>query len=137
MSTEKHVALLKEAYREWKHSRGENGDCWLNILDDNVHLRSLSDGRPGVEFTRRRQSKVEVASYLAGLTADWQMLKWRVEEYIAQSDRVVAIAECAWRNKRTGKSVETPMVHLWRFKNLKIIEFFEFYDTAMVQAAAL
>jgi len=137
MPAEKHVALLKEAYREWERSRGENGDCWLSILDDNVTLRSLSDGRPGMEFTRQRHSKIDVASYLAGLTADWEMLSWRVEEYIAQNDRVAVLANCAWRNKRTNKSIETPIVHLWRFKNLKITEFFEFYDTATAQAAAV
>ena len=137
MPTEKHVATLKAAYREWERSGGEDADCWLSILDDNVTLRSLSEGRPGMEFTRRRQSKVEVAAYLTGLTTDWKMNYFRMGEFVAQGDRVVAIGSCSWSNRKTGKSVDTPIVHLWRFKNGKGIEFFEFYDTAMVQAAAL
>ncbi|MFZ1990492.1 MAG: nuclear transport factor 2 family protein [Alphaproteobacteria bacterium] len=137
MSAEKHVATLKEAYREWEQSGGENADCWLSILDDNVALRSLSEGRPGMEFTRRRQSKAEVAAYLTGLTTDWRMNYFKVNEFVAQGDRVVAVGSCSWNNRRTGKSVDTPIVHLWRFKNGKATEYFEFYDTAAVQAAAL
>ena len=136
MATDDNVEALRVAYREWERSKGENADCWLSILDDNVKLRSLSEGRPGMEFSRRRQSKAEVAAYLTGLAADWSMNYFKIDEFVAQGDRVVAIGSCGWRNKRTGKSVDTPIVGLWRFKNGKITEFFELYDTATVQAAA-
>jgi len=136
MSAEMHVATLREAYREWERSYGVNADCWLSFLDDNVTLRSLSEGRPGMEFTRRRQSKAEVAAYLTALTTDWQMNYFRMEEFVAQGDRVVAIGSCGWTNLKTGKTVNTPKVDVWRFRNGKATEFFELYDTAAVQAAA-
>jgi len=42
----------------------------------------------------------------------------------------------AWRNKHTGRTVETPKVDYWRFKDGKVVEFYEYYDTARVLAAA-
>jgi len=42
----------------------------------------------------------------------------------------------AWRHKRTGKVADTPKVDFWRFRDGKAVEFYEYYDTAAVFAAA-
>lgn len=42
----------------------------------------------------------------------------------------------AWRNKRTGKTAETPKVDFWRFRGGKAVEYYEYFDTARVIAAA-
>jgi len=57
-----------------------------------------------------------------------------VERYVCQSDCIVAVGTTAWWNINTGKHFETPIITLWRFKDGKAIEFFEYYDTAMVGA---
>lgn len=71
------------------------------------------------------------------LTNDRAMIDYVVDHYVAQDDRVVVIGHTAWRNKRTNKVTDTPKVDVWRFdESGKAIEFFEYYDTAGIVAAA-
>ena len=130
------VEVLKRAYVEWADKKGQNVDCWMSIIADDARLSSLADGVSGVSFTRSRSGKSEVLEYLKGLNADWEMLFYRVDEYIAQGDRVVALGSTSWRNKQTGKVVLTPKADIWRMRNGKIVQFSEFYDTAKLIAAA-
>ncbi len=130
------VKVLRGAYETWAQSKAANIDCWVSIVADDARLKSLADGAPELDFTRPRSGKSEIIDYLTGLTAEWEMLFYRIDEYVAQGDRVVAIGATSWRNKRTGKVVVTPKVDLWRMKGGKVVHFFEFYDTARLFAAA-
>lgn len=49
---------------------------------------------------------------------------------------VVVRSRFAFRNKQTGKSFESPKADFVRFRDGKIVEFFEFYDTAKAVAAS-
>jgi uncharacterized protein len=64
------------------------------------------------------------------------MIHYTVDEYIAQDDAVFARGSTAWRNKKTGKTVDTPKADFWRFRDGKVVEFYEYYDTAGIIAAA-
>ena len=75
--------------------------------------------------------------YLEGLVATFDMLHYTIDDYVAQGDRVVAIGSTAWQDRNTGKSFDTPKVDIWRLKDGRIVEFFEFYDTAKVQAVTV
>lgn len=46
------------------------------------------------------------------------------------------IAECARKNRKMGRSVETPKVDIFRMKGGKIVEFFELCDTVKSLAAS-
>jgi len=131
------VAKLKEGYRLRHETRAESVDYWLSLLADDVQWCSLSAGAPGMEFTHNRTSKADVKRYFAELSVEWDMIHYTAEEFIAQGDRVVVLSRCEWRNKRTGKSVETPKADIFRFRDGQIVEFFEFYDTARAIAAAM
>lgn len=132
---EQNKAILTEAFGSWHQCKGDSVDCWMNIMADEVELRSLAEGQSGLEFTTRRRSKAEVGDYLAGLAATFEMIHYTVDYYVAEGDRVVAVGSTSWRHRGTGKVFETPKVDLTRFKNGKITEFFELYDTAVVLAA--
>ena len=136
MSAEKNVALLKAAYRTWQESKGRDADCWLRIMSDSILLRSLGSGRPGLEFSRVRRGKADVGLYLAGMAEHWEMLSYQVDEFIAQKDCVVALASSAWRHRVTGVETATPKADVWRFKNGRIVEFYDFFDTAAIIEAA-
>ena len=137
MSNEdQNVTALRQAYRRWADSKGKDQSGWLAIVGDDLTLRSLADGAPGMEFSSQRRGKLELLDYLNGLTADWDMIFYEIADYVAQGDRVVAIGRTAWRNRRTGKVADTAKVDLWRFENGRAVEFFELYDTARVLAAA-
>ncbi len=64
------------------------------------------------------------------------MIHYTVDEFVAQGDAVFMRGSCSWRHKRTGRVVDTPKVDFWRFRNGKAVEFYEYYDTVRVVAAA-
>jgi ketosteroid isomerase-like protein len=128
------VAILKSAYKEWDESKGGSRRLF-DLLDDQVELKSLAAGADGVEFTKRRNGKAEYLHYIDALTEHWRMNFYRVDHYIAQGDRVVAVGVTSWTNKATGKEVKTPKADVWQMRNGKAIAFWEFYDTAALIAA--
>ena len=130
------VKKLKEAYAFWNSTLGGSNQKWMDLMDSAVRFRSLAGGAPGMEFTLDCNSKIDLERYFAGLAADWEMIHYTPEEYIAEGDRVVVLSRCAWRNRKTGKTIETPKADIFRFSEGKVIDFFEFYDTARAIAGA-
>jgi len=126
----KNVETLKDAYQRWHDSKAGSVDHWLSLMTDDVNFRSLAEGAKTMEFTRTSSCKDDVKQYFDGLTADWEMINYQIDEYIAQGDRVVALGDVSFKNKRTGKILETPKADFHKFRDGKICEFFEFYDTA-------
>ena len=80
--------------------------------------------------------KKELKGYFSQLTSEWEMIHYTIDEYIAQGDQVVALGTCSFRNKRTGKVLDTPEADFHRFRDGKICEFFDFYDTAQAISQA-
>ena len=132
----KHVSLLKEAYKQWQETKAGSAEHWLGLMTDDVQFRSLAGGAPKMEFTRNSTCKQEVRDYFSRLANQWEMIDYTIDEYIAQGDRVVALGTCCFRHKQTGKILDTPKADFHRFRNGKICEFFEFYDTAQAIAKA-
>ena len=130
MSADENIAALKAAYQKWHDSGGGSADYWLGLITEDVQFRSLTEGAKAMEFTRRSICKDEVKRYFAGLAEDWKMNFYRVDEYIAQGDRVVALGACSFQHRKSGKTLETPKADFFRFRDGKICDFFEFFDTA-------
>ena len=130
------VDRLRRAYEEWHDTRGGSVPTWLELLADDVLIKSLAEGAPEMAFSAPRRGKAAVEHYFADLLREWEMISYAVDEYVADGDRVVAVGRCAWRHRGTGKAVESPTVGVWRFRAGKVVEFVEFYDTAKAFAAA-
>src|SRR5262245_60585938 len=130
------IDKLRSAYRRWHDTRGQSADDWLEFMADDVRVRSLADGAAGMEFSAPRTGKAALAGYFSSLHAGWEMLYYAADEFVADGDRVVVFGRCAFRNRRTGKTAETPVIHRWRFRDGLAVEFSEFYDTARAFAAA-
>jgi ketosteroid isomerase-like protein len=133
---ETHIELLKEAYKKWNDTKAGSVDHWLALMTDDVEFRSLAGGAERMEFTRTSTCKDEVKRYFAELTSQWEMKHYVIDEYIAQGERVVALGTCSFKNKKTGKILETPKADFHRFRDGKICEFFELYDTAQAISCA-
>ena len=100
------VAVLTEAYRRWHDSRGGSVDHWMSICDENIAFGSLIQGAaPEVAYMTEYNARDELGRYFEGLARDWEMIEYKVDQFVAQDDRVVMLGHCAWRNKHTGKVV--------------------------------
>jgi uncharacterized protein len=128
------LAKLKQAYARWHESKGKDL-VWLDLMADDVRVLSLAAGRPGVEFTREVRSKEDLRRYLAGLDQDWEMIYYRPDEFIVDGDKIAVMAMTSWKNRTTGRTFESPKADFVIFKDGKIVGWYEFYDTAAVEAA--
>jgi uncharacterized protein len=107
----------------------------MTICADNIQFGSLAQGAPKIAYMTAYDNRSELARYFDGLKRDWEMIEYRVDQFVAQANRVVMLGHCSWRHRATGKVVATPKADSWRFENGKAVEFYEFFDTAQVQAA--
>lgn len=134
----RNVEILKSAYQRWSETKGGSVDDWMNICADNIAFGSLAQGAaPPIRYMTEYSSRDRLKEYFGGLARDWQMIESAADHFVAQGDRVVVLGRCTWRFKATGKVVSTPKCDTWRFKDGKAVEFFEYYDTAQVMAAAV
>jgi ketosteroid isomerase-like protein len=127
---------LRAAYRRWDETRGASTEAWLDLIADDVTVRSIAEGSHGLKFSAPRAGRASVEQYFRDVAADWEMVFFRTEDFVAEGDRVVMIGRCAWKHRRTGRSVESAITHLWRFRGAQVVEFLEFFDTAAAAAAA-
>lgn len=132
---DENAAALRRAYQEWNATKGASAGAWLDLMADDVVMRSVSDGGGGMDFTRKSTGKAEAERYFAGLAADWEMVHFTADEFIAAGDRVVVLSRVAFRFRATGKVASSPKADVFRFRDGKVVEFFEFFDTAAAFAA--
>ena len=130
------INLLKEAYQRWHDTKAGSVDHWLELMTDDIQFRSLAGGAANMEFTKTSTCKDEVKQYFSQLTSQWEMIHYTIQEYVAQGNRVVALGSCSFRNRQTGKILDTPKADFHKFRAGKICEFFEFYDTAQAISKA-
>ncbi len=107
----------------------------MSICDDNMKFGSIAERVESVDYMTTYRKREELGRYFAGLARDWEMISYRVDQFVAQGDRVVMLGHCSWRAKKTGKVVATPKADAWRFADGKAIEFYEYFDTAQVVQA--
>jgi uncharacterized protein len=135
MGTDSNLEIIKRAYERWGREKEGSFDCWVDILADDVRWRSLAAGARGMDFTTERGGKPAVRDYFVGMARDWEMLHYTPELFVAEGDWVVMRGACGWRHRRSHKRMESPKADFFRLKDGKIVEFFEFYDTAAALAA--
>ena len=131
------VALLRSAYAQWSSTKGLSSDMWMPILADDLKFGSLAAGAAHVAYLNNYDSKTALCAYFEGVAKHWSMVHHSADEFVAQGDVVIMRGKMAWQTKRTNKVFSTPKMDYWRFRDGKVVEFFEFYDTAGVQAASI
>jgi len=130
------VARLKSVYGQWHESKGASVKAWLDIMADDVRCYSLAAGAPSAEFTAPISSKKDFERYFKGLLDDWEMIHYTTDQFVAEGDRVAVLGSTAWRNRKTGRAVDTAKADFWTFRDGKVVEFHELYDTAALLAGA-
>ncbi|RZL89683.1 MAG: nuclear transport factor 2 family protein [Variovorax sp.] len=127
---QKNVEILRDGYQRWHESRADSAAYWMSLMADDIRWRSLGAGAAGAEFTRECCSKPEVQRYFEQLGAQWELISYTADEFVAQGDRVVMLGRAQWKHRTTGKIVDTPKADVHRLRDGKVVDFMEFYDTA-------
>jgi uncharacterized protein len=128
MSEQQNVRTVMEAYASF-----ENGDIEgvLQALADDVEW--ITPGPPEIiPVAGHRHGRREVAQFFSTLREQEEVELFKVQEYIAQGDKVVALIKYRGRVKATGRMVESDLVHVFTFDHGKLKRFREYFDTAAV-----
>jgi ketosteroid isomerase-like protein len=120
---------LKEAYRIWADSKGVGAGQWLDLLSDEIELRSVLSPDLPDDFAALRRSKAGAMEYFQTLARDWEMIDFQMHRFVDGGDDVVMVGRCAWRNRATGRIVDTPKVDVWRFEGGRAVTFMEMFDS--------
>lgn len=131
MADNPNLETLRGAYARWGGTKGGNVDEILNMFADEIEMHSAlpADVPDSVAGTHR--SRAEARDYFTGLLRDWDMEYYDVDRFIVGEggDEIVMVGRCAWRNKATGLTVDTPKVDIHTFRDGKVVRFQEVYDT--------
>lgn len=131
MSDNPNLERLRGAYARWGDTRGGNVEEILGMFDETIEMRSaLTEDVPDA-IAGTKRSRSEATQYFEGLLRDWEMLSFEAERFIVGEggDEIVMVGRCAWRNKATGRTVESPKVDIHTFSEGKVVRFQEVYDT--------
>lgn len=120
---------LEQAYATWSDNKGMSADHWFDLFADRIEMRSVLAPELPDDLAAYRVSKASTMEYFQTLGRDWEMLEFRAERFVDGGDDVVMIGRCAWRNRATGKVVDTPKVDIWRFEEGKAVTFLEMFDS--------
>jgi ketosteroid isomerase-like protein len=108
MSEQDNIRIIKDAYDAFK-----KGDIpgLLNRLTDDVEW--ITPGPKDImPVAGHRRGRDGVAEFFSTLSSQENVEVFEPEEYIAQGDKVVAIIRYRGRVKATGRTAETPLVHV-------------------------
>jgi ketosteroid isomerase-like protein len=129
LATRSPTERLKQAYAAWSETKGQTADQWLDLLGDQIEMRSVLAPELPDDLAAHRVSKAAAMEYFETLGRDWEMIEFRPDRFIDGGDDVAMVGRCAWRNRATGKIVDTPKVDIWHFENGKAVTFFEMFDS--------
>ncbi len=76
-----------------------------------------------------------VDNLLVPLSKDWEGFSAKVDEVIAQGDRVVSLGTYSGTYRKSGRSLSARFAHVWSVRNDKLAKFNMHTDTAKVLEA--
>lgn len=123
------VERVEAAYRNWRDTKGQSAQGFVELMADDIEMRSVLDPALPDDLAADRRSIADARQYFDVIARDWEMIDYPQDRIVAEGDTVVWIGRCAWRNRHTGQAIDTPKVDIWTFREGKAIRFFEIFDS--------
>jgi ketosteroid isomerase-like protein len=98
-------------------------------MDDDIVMRSVLDEAVASNLAGTSTGKAAARAYFADVQLDWEQLSYEVEKLVADGDDVVMVGRCRYRHRATGREVDTPKVDVWQFRQGKVVDFLEMFDS--------
>jgi uncharacterized protein len=106
----------------------------------NLYSQDIKWTTPKIEnavFSGSRQGKDALVEFFEQLGEAEEFSRFEPKEFIAQGDKVVVLGEFTATVKATGNTYSAEWVHVTTFKDGKITEFQEYFDTGEANRAHL
>jgi len=126
MSEQENLKLVQQSYAAFKTG---NINGVLSTLADDIGC-FVPGPRDIVPFVGRRQGHEQVAEAITKFVEMQDTEQFKVQEFVARGDKVVAFGHYQWRVKSTGHSYESDFAHAFTISHGKISRFQEYVDTS-------
>ena len=130
MSEQANVRLIQELYDAF--SRGDI-PAVLNFLDPQATLHF--EGPAAIPWAGDRQGREGWLQFFQAVGDNLEGVTLQMEPFAAQGDNVAMIGRYQARVKRTGKRIDSPLLHLWTIRNGLVVTCRELTNTAAEVAA--
>ena len=130
MSEQASVDVVLGIYESFRRS---DIPAILNRVDPQADLQF--EGPSAVPWTGHWRGRDGWAKFFQTVGENLDEITLTMDVFAAQGDRVVASGRYQGRVKRTGKRIDSPLVHLWTIRNGMVVQCQELTDTAAEAAA--
>jgi ketosteroid isomerase-like protein len=130
MSEKENTALVKQAYELF--TRGDIPNL-LKLMSPDVDWRITHV--ENMPFSGRFQGPEAVGSFFAKLAGAVDLVKFDVQEFIAQGDRVVVLGDSMFKTKQHGRELPNKWAHVITVSGGKMTSFQDYGDTAAAEKA--
>ena len=104
------------------------------LLAEDVSYNSVA-GLKDFRFAGPCHGRDAFVENIGRIAEDYELEKYKVHQSVAQGDLIASHADVAFRYRKTGKVGRTEKIDLFRFRDGRIVEFNEFFDTLTARAA--
>ena len=125
MSEQGNVRLIQDIYHAF--SRG-NITGVLDLCDLEASLSF--EGPASIPWVGNWHRREGWARFFDALGENADEITLQMEPFAAQGDNVVMVGRYQARVKRTGKRIDSPLVHLWTVRNGLVVRCQEMTNTA-------
>jgi ketosteroid isomerase-like protein len=121
----KPVEIVKSMYAAF--SRGDIDGVMTHVADDVVWS---AEGPAEISFLGVRHGKTETMAFFAGIAEEHGDPKLEMTEFVAEGDSVAAFGRYEVTLKKTGARVNSPVAHLFKFRDGKVAHYTNMLNTA-------
>jgi uncharacterized protein len=125
MSEEANVRLIQDIYDAF--SRGNIAGV-LNLCDLEASLHF--EGPASIPWAGNWKGREGWAKFFKALGENADEIAVQMEPFAAQGDNVVMVGRYHAHVKKTGKRIDSPLVHLWTVRNGLVVKCQEMTNTA-------
>jgi ketosteroid isomerase-like protein len=130
MNTQQNKDFVMEGYRLFQ--AGDIGSLLDRYHDDAQWIGPELDHVP---YAGNFHGKQGIADFFAKLGAAAEVTRFVPTRVVAEGDHVVVSGESSWVARATGRSYDSPWVHVFTMRDGKVARFESFYDTAAAERA--
>ena len=126
-----HIQTIKDLYAAF--GRGDVATILSKLAPD---VSWEVEAPAEISFAGIRKGPEAVKGFFQAIANDHADPKLEITEYLSSADAVATFGRYKCTLKKTGKHVDSPVAHLFKFRDGKIVRFVDHINTAAFLEAA-
>ena len=125
MNTQSNPQVIQDLYATFQ--RGDIPGV-LNLLHADAELNF--EGPASIPWAGNFRGREAWSKFFQAIGNNVDQVTVQMQPFATEGDRVVAVGRYQAHVKRTGKRIDSPLVHLWTLRDGKVIRCLELTNTA-------